>query len=89
MTNLAQQPTSLSKFVTLKIITNLDNATPEKKKIIINPIIESNLKPGDSDVLSSKLGEEIAAVVIDNIISSQSSKPRAIVRKSADNIYRD
>ncbi len=53
----------------------------KKKKIVINPIIESNLKPGDSDVLSSKLGEEIAAVVIDNIILSQSSKPRAIVGK--------
>lgn len=59
----------------------------KKKKIVINPIIESNLKPGDSDILSSKLGEEIAAVVIDDIISLQSSKPRAIVRKSADNIY--
>jgi len=51
----------------------------KKKKIFINPIVETNLKNGDSDILSSKLGEEIAMIVVDKIISSQSSKPRAIM----------
>lgn len=59
----------------------------KKKKIFINPIIESNLKQEDLEFLSTKMGEEIAMIVIDKIISSQSSKPRAIVKKSADNIY--
>lgn len=59
----------------------------KKKKIFINPIVKTNLKPGDSDVLSSKLGEEIAAVVIDDIISSQSSNnslPRPPIVRSKD-----
>lgn len=50
-------------------------------------IVETNLKQEDLDLLSTRMGEEIAMIVIDKIISSQSSKPRAIVRKSADNIY--
>ncbi|MDP3973403.1 MAG: hypothetical protein Q8P92_01085 [Candidatus Daviesbacteria bacterium] len=51
--------------------------------------VETNLKPGDSDVLSSKLGEEIAAVVIDDIISSQSSNKsllRPLIVRSRDKV---
>ena len=45
------------------------------------PVVENNLKQEDLEVLSVKLGEEIAVVVIDEILSKQSPNIRAIVGK--------
>lgn len=39
------------------------------------PVIETNLEQKDLNSISKKIGEAIASVVIDEIISSQSSKP--------------
>lgn len=52
-----------------------------KREIVALPIVETNLKQEDLEILSVKLGEEIAVVVIDEISSSQSPNLRAIVEK--------
>ncbi|OGD62498.1 hypothetical protein A2160_00270 [Candidatus Beckwithbacteria bacterium RBG_13_42_9] len=52
-----------------------------KREIVALPVVETNLKQEDLEILSVKLGEEIAAVVIDEILSIQSPNIRAIVGK--------
>lgn len=44
----------------------------KKRKTETFPIVETNLKPEDMDVLSIEMGEEIATIVIDKIVLLQS-----------------
>jgi len=55
------------------------------RKTNFNPIVETNLKADDLDFLSTEMGDEIARVVVDEILSSQSLKYGAFTRKPADN----
>jgi hypothetical protein len=42
------------------------------KKTETFPVVETNLKPEDMDVLSTEMGEEIAMIVINKIVLLQS-----------------
>lgn len=55
------------------------------RKTNFNPIVETNLKADDLDFLSTEMGDEIARMVVDEILSSQNLKYGAITRKPADN----
>lgn len=55
--------------------------TNQKKKGIATPTVATNLNREDLGLLSAKLGEEIAVVVIDEITSSYSHKIRAFIGK--------
>jgi len=44
----------------------------KKRKTETFPIVETNLKPEDLDVLSIEMGEEIAAIVVNKIVLLQS-----------------
>ncbi|MFA5750018.1 MAG: hypothetical protein WC895_02235 [Candidatus Shapirobacteria bacterium] len=44
----------------------------KKRTTEVFPIVETNLKPEDLDVLSIEMGEEIATIVINKIVLLQS-----------------
>ena len=54
-------------------------------KANMNPIVETNLKTEDLDFLSTEMGDEIARIVVDEIVSLQSLKYGAFTKKPADN----
>ncbi len=57
-----------------------DIARGRSIRTIINPIVETNLKAVDLDFLSTEMGDEIARIVVDEIVSLQSHKYGAITR---------
>ena len=53
----------------------------QKRKTETFPVVETNLKPEDLDVLSIEMGEEIAEIVVNKIMSSQSAVPLAFLEE--------
>jgi hypothetical protein len=80
-TNNSTKETRLSSPLILPNNTGLGHP----RKTHVNPIVETNLKAGDLDFLSTEMGDEIARIVVNEILSSQSLKYGAITRKPADN----
>lgn len=56
-------------------LTHLNIDRPyQLDKPTVKPIVETNLKPEDFDSLSNIMGEEIATIVVNEIMAQQSPK---------------